>query len=249
MPGSFLLAGLFFGLDSFLVSVPLGAMALSRARRRRLALAFGACDGLATGLGGLLPLAGVRFFSGELEWIAPTLIAVYGFYVMALGLQATCHVSRGNASRLAFALPVLLSLDNFIGGGASWINAPEGVAGAVVMGAISGGMSLAGLAVGAILRHCVNAISSRFDRSSDCRWSGRKRSAGRVGGTHRMSYTRVRRLCSRDARRCLPVRPRLSGGVGHGTHSSGGRRKCPAQLAGGLFLLAALAMYCVEWLG
>jgi putative Mn2+ efflux pump MntP len=149
MPGSFLLAGLAYGLDSFLVSIPLGAIELVPSRRRRLALAFGLCDGLGTGLGALLSLAGARFFSGDLEWIAPALIAGYGMYVMALGLRVSAELSPGQGSRLAFALPVLLSLDNFIGGSLSWVSAPESVAGAIAMGAISGAMSLAGLAVGA----------------------------------------------------------------------------------------------------
>ena len=96
MLGSALLAGLAFGLDSFLVSVPLGAMELSRSRRRRLAVAFGACDGLATGLGAVLPLAGWRFFGADPDWIAPALIAAYGVYVLALGWR-TCTALSASA--------------------------------------------------------------------------------------------------------------------------------------------------------
>ncbi len=158
MPGSFLLAGLVFGLDSFLVSVPLGAIELSPLRRRRLALSFGACDGLATGLGALLPLAGVRFFIWEPVWIAPALIAGYGLFVITLGLGVSADGSGGKGGRLLFALPVLLSLDNFVGGSASSISAPEVVAGAVELGAISGAMSLAGLAVGAMLVRCMSLL-------------------------------------------------------------------------------------------
>src|SRR5262245_51952320 len=127
---SFLIAGLAFGLDSFLVSIPLGTMEHVPSRRRRLALAFGVCDGLGTGLGALLSLAGVGVFSGEMEWIAPALIAGYGLYVMALGSRVGAELSRGQGSRLAFALPVLFSLDNLVGGSASLLGAPESVAGA-----------------------------------------------------------------------------------------------------------------------
>jgi len=188
MWSSFVLAGLAFGLDSFLVSIPLGAMELVPSRRRRLALAFGACDGLATGLGALLPLAGVRVFSGKMEWIAPALMAGYGLSVIALGWRVGAESPRGQGSRLAFVLPAFLSLDNLVGGSASLMGTPENVAGAVVMGAISGALSLAGLAVGAAV-------------------------ARRAGST--------------------PFATRLTA--------------CrPARLSGSMFLLAAVAMYCIE---
>ena len=149
MPGSFLFIGLVLGLDSFLVSVPLGAMDLSRSRRRRLALSFAVCDGLATGVGGFLPLAGIRTFHAEPSWIVPALVAGYGLYVLLLGWRTSAAVSRGRSGMLAFALPLLLSLDNIVSSSGAGGGVRESVGNAVAVGAVSGGMSLLGLMCGA----------------------------------------------------------------------------------------------------
>ncbi len=167
MSGSLVIAGLLLGLDSLLVSIPLGALDLPAARRRRLALAFGLCDGLATGAGASLRPSAFGALGADSTWIGPALIAGYGLYVLALGWRAGAAVSRGRSGRLAYALPVLLSLDNLVGGASGFAGPIETAVAAVTMGALSGGMSLLGMAVGAA---AIKRVSVRPDQIAGGLW-------------------------------------------------------------------------------
>jgi len=144
---SFLAAGLLLGLDSFVVSVPLGATSLSASHRRHLALAFAVCDGLASFLGQFLPLTGVRSLVADIDWLAPAILASYGFFVFFLGRRAAME-SPGGRYLPTFAMPFLLSLDNLVCATPSAPVAAQTLSEAVTAGAISGVFSLVGLSFG-----------------------------------------------------------------------------------------------------
>jgi hypothetical protein len=88
------------GLDSFVTCLAIGSHVLSWRERIRLALAFGACDATATLLGTVRP--------HRVE-----VLAAFPVYIL-------CALVIGRAyrpgSRLLYALPVLLSIDNLFSG-------------------------------------------------------------------------------------------------------------------------------------
>ena len=148
------LLGFVLGLDSFRVSAGLGGLKLSPSRRRRVALAFGVCDGVA-------PLFGILAGSaleGVGRWAAvlgPVVLGGYGLYVTYLAWR--CEESReaGNDLWLVYGIPVSLSLDNFVAGvGVGMLEFPV-LLSALVIGVISGLMSLAGLRLGELVSRFV----------------------------------------------------------------------------------------------
>lgn len=143
MHGSILVAGLFLGLDSFLVSVPLGATRLDAAQRRRLALAFAVCDGGASLLGWITGMAewcnSLAFF----EWLGPVAVGCYGIYALGLAWYGRRLAEAGPGRWMAISLPLCLSLDNLVTG----VGTDASAIGwsALAAGAVSGCLALCGL--------------------------------------------------------------------------------------------------------
>ncbi|HYR09329.1 MAG TPA: manganese efflux pump [Longimicrobium sp.] len=145
--------GVLAGLDNLQVSAALG---LSRPRRGRLlalAAAFAACEAL-------MPLVGLAA-GGALRRALPALEAVGPLVLLACGAAILLLALReGDArpvveGRWMLGLPLTLSLDNLLAGaGLGSVGYPV-VASALVVGTISGGMCVAGLAAGASLRRRV----------------------------------------------------------------------------------------------
>lgn len=103
-------AAFLLSLDSFFASITLGAFGIEPKRYAQLAIAFGLCDGAAS-------LAGeeLRLPSGILTGMASREIAV----VMALCLIAVVLVlffkkSSGGPMRYAWAVPVIMGVDNLV---------------------------------------------------------------------------------------------------------------------------------------
>ena len=119
-------SSLLLGLDSGLCCFAIGLTPIAWSTSVRLALAFGACDAIASAAGALSnhPLA------------APPTFIVYLCCVVLLGLAT--RYSR----KLVYALPVLLSLDNFASG--------SGLGDALADGFSSAALALAGLVLGAL---------------------------------------------------------------------------------------------------
>jgi hypothetical protein len=115
-------------LDSFLCCLAIGTLALSSGEKLRLAMAFGACDALASFLGAILPHA----------LPAPPTLPIYLVACLLLGLAA--RYSR----TLLYALPVLLGIDNFFESAG-----PESV---LAAGLGSAALALGGLTLGGLVR-------------------------------------------------------------------------------------------------
>jgi putative Mn2+ efflux pump MntP len=99
---------LLYSLDSFMATLNIGLLECSKTTRRKLILAFGACDLLATLAGAFLRPATVHIHHGGLApFFVPAIMAMVAVAVLAYG--------RKLPARLMW-IPVLLSLDNFLAG-------------------------------------------------------------------------------------------------------------------------------------
>jgi putative Mn2+ efflux pump MntP len=148
MPNDVALLGLLLGLDSLAVGTSLGGLLPERGRRLRLALWFAVCDGLASLIGSTSVVANLGRGLEWSEWLGPAGVAAYGVYVLYLARRyQDVTPQASSAGRLAFCLPLVLSLDNLVAG------TPPGSASAapLVFGLISGAMALCGLSCGAAL--------------------------------------------------------------------------------------------------
>lgn len=145
--------GVLAGLDNLHVSAALG---VSRPRRGRLLLlagAFAACEAL-------MPLVGLAA-GGALRRTLPALESVGPVVLLLCGAAILLHALReGDArevveGRWMMGLPLTLSLDNlFAGVGLGSAGYPV-LASALIVGAISGTMCIAGLFMGAWVRRWV----------------------------------------------------------------------------------------------
>jgi putative Mn2+ efflux pump MntP len=150
--GTVVLIGFVLGLDSFRASVGLGLVGRC-ARRVRMALAFGLCDGFSPILGLLLGEAVTRTFVPWVEWVGPVTLGGFGVLTFLTAGRRDSSVDSGGAPgawRL-LGLPLALSLDNLVAGfGLGTIRAPV-VASAIILGTVSGAMALAGLYLGSVI--------------------------------------------------------------------------------------------------
>jgi putative Mn2+ efflux pump MntP len=115
--GTLLLLALVLSLDTFRVSLGLGALKLRPLKQAQIALVFGLCDGLAPLAGMLIGQSLLRFVSGWAEYLGPAVLGLYGVYV--LFLASRCSESEEGAEPggwIVFGLPLSLSLDNLIAG-------------------------------------------------------------------------------------------------------------------------------------
>jgi manganese efflux pump family protein len=139
------------GLDNLQVSAALGLMAFPPGRRLRLAVAFGLCEGL-------MPLAGLALGHGLLRALGPWPERVEAAVLLACGAAILLFALRERrpetnaagtsaAGRrwLLYGLPLSLSLDNLLAGVALGATGSPLVLSALVIGAVSTALCLAGL--------------------------------------------------------------------------------------------------------
>ena len=142
--------GLALGLDSFRASLAMAASELNAARTARIALAFGLCDGVAPLIGLALNRATAVYVASWSELIAPVVLIGFGAYVLLKRLED--EKREADAGWAILGVPLFLSLDNLVAGvGLESLGLPV-VASAIVIGALSGIMSLAGLTLGRLGR-------------------------------------------------------------------------------------------------
>jgi putative Mn2+ efflux pump MntP len=155
-----ILLGIALGLDSFRASLAMGASGLGAARGLRVALAFGICDGVAPLVGLALGRATAVNVASCSELIAPVLLIGLGAYVLFKRLEdEQGQVDEGWA---ILGMPLCLSLDNLVAGiglGSLWLPV---VSSAVIIGALSGLMSLLGLTFGRLGRLSLPARVERL---------------------------------------------------------------------------------------
>jgi manganese efflux pump family protein len=144
------------GLDNLRAAISLGLVYPRADDRVRLALAFAIAEGW-------LPLVGAaagaplgRALGHWADLIGPLALGGTGCYAVWLSLQSRDHdedaLRRG---WVLWGLPLALGIDNLAAGVALGVAGLPMLLSAVVFGAVSGSLALAGLYVGAALRRLV----------------------------------------------------------------------------------------------
>jgi putative Mn2+ efflux pump MntP len=154
-----LLCGMLAGLDNLQVCSTLGLLAMSRARRHLLAMAFSFCETAAPLLGLLAGKALLTHIGPWARMIGPVMMIACGAGVACAGLRGGARQPVGE-SRLLLALPLSLSLDNVAAGfGISPLAGPLWRS-AVLIGLMGTALSCAGLYGVAWIRGSVRRIPS-----------------------------------------------------------------------------------------
>jgi putative Mn2+ efflux pump MntP len=143
-----LLLGFVLSLDSFRVSLGLGASRLRPARQAQVVIAFGLCDALAPLVGELIGQSIIARGGAWLEYFGPLMLCGYGAYVIRVARRRDRRAEPEEGRWLMLGLPVALSLDNLIAGTSLGLLGFPVILSAAVIGAISALMSLAGLVLG-----------------------------------------------------------------------------------------------------
>src|SRR4030095_15612753 len=103
-------------LDSFRVSLGLGALKMRPFRQAQIVLAFGLCDGLAPLLGILIGQSLIRFVGEWTEYLGPVVLGVYGAYVIYVAKRYEGRETPEPGGWVVLGIPLSLSLDNLIAG-------------------------------------------------------------------------------------------------------------------------------------
>jgi putative Mn2+ efflux pump MntP len=159
--GILLLLGFVLSLDSFRVSLGLGASKLPPMRQVQVVVAFGLCDAIAPLVGLLLGQA-IAHIRAWVEYLGPLMLCGYGAYVLNVARRGKVEETGGGGRWLVLGLPLTLSLDNLVAGtslGIVGFPLPLTVA---VIGAMSGLMSLAGLQLGRTVAGLLKLESELF---------------------------------------------------------------------------------------
>ena len=146
-----ILLGLVLGLDSFRVSAGLGSLNLHPSRRKRIALAFGICDAAASLVGMALGHSMIELTGRWTAIVGPLVLSCYGLYVLYLAWRCKEFGAADNDLWLVYGIPVSLSLDNLVAGaGIGMLDFPV-LLSALILGLISGLMSVAGMRLGSAI--------------------------------------------------------------------------------------------------
>ena len=124
-------------LDSFVGGIAAAPLFRRWSDRVALALAFGVCDMAASMLGPAIELP--KFISEAGKGMAIGLMLLYGIACLIVAFVTRVRLS----ARLAFALPLFMSLDNLVAGGADAVHG-----GPLMIGLASAVAALAGLVPG-----------------------------------------------------------------------------------------------------
>lgn len=144
-----LLLGLALSLDSFRVSLGLGAMRLPVLRQAQIVAAFGLSDGLMPLAGMLIGQTVLQVAEPWTEHLGPMVLGAYGAYVIYIAQRYGQSGERAEAGGwIVYGLPLSLSLDNLVAGTSLGMNGSPLPLSVAVMGTISGLASLTGLLLG-----------------------------------------------------------------------------------------------------
>jgi len=158
--GTLLLLGFALSLDSFRVSLGLGAMKLRPVRQAQIVIAFGLCDGLAPLVGLLIGQSLVKYTDPWVEHLGPFVLCAYGAYVVYMARRYAGEQAREEGRWMVLGLPLSMSLDNLIAGTSLGMIGFPLLLSVVVIGAMSALMSLAGLWLG---RTAVNYLKVKTE--------------------------------------------------------------------------------------
>jgi manganese efflux pump family protein len=143
-----LLLGFALSLDSFRVSLGLGALKLSRLRQLQIVIAFGVCDAVAPLLGLLIGKSLLGFIGSWIEHLGPLLLCAYGVYVIYIAQRCAGREAGETDRWMVLGLPLSLSLDNLVAGTTLGMIGFPVMLSVVVIGAMSALLSFAGLKLG-----------------------------------------------------------------------------------------------------
>ena len=144
-----LLLGFALSLDSFRVSLGLGALKLRPLRQLQIVIAFGVCDALAPLLGLVIGKSLLTFAGGWIEHLGPLLLCAYGVYVIYIARCADKETLQSDGW-MVLGLPLSLSLDNLVAGTTLGMVGFPLLLSVVIIGAMSALLSFAGLRLGGI---------------------------------------------------------------------------------------------------
>lgn len=140
--------GFVLSLDSFRVSLGLGALKLRTTKLVQIVLAFGVCDALAPLVGLLIGKSIIAYVGAWAEHLGPLLLCAYGAYVIYLARRCTGKEAAAESRWLVLGVPLSLSLDNLVAGTSLGMIGFPLLVSVAVIGAMSSLMSLAGLLLG-----------------------------------------------------------------------------------------------------
>ncbi len=145
-----ILLGFALSLDSFRVSLGLGALKLRPLRQFQVAFAFGLCDALAPLVGLLIGQSVLTYVGSWVEPLGPFLLCAYGVYVVYVGRRCA-EKETGETDRwIVLGLPLSLSLDNLVAGTTLGMIGSPLLLSVIIIGAMSALMSYAGLLLGSL---------------------------------------------------------------------------------------------------
>jgi len=128
-----------FSFDSLFASIALGLSGCDRAQRRKLIIAFGLCDGLASVAG----LAFARPNVTMLRTLTNKFEAALGIYLLAVFLLGLFFSVKSTSSTVSWSVPIVLGLDNLV----FFAGAPLTVTNVIVVVLTSAAMSLVGFSL------------------------------------------------------------------------------------------------------
>lgn len=148
--GTLLLLGFALSLDTFRVSLGLGALKQRPLRQAQIVLAFGLCDGLAPLVGLLIGKSVVSYIGLWTAYLGPLALCAYGVYVIYVPKRCAGKEAQEPDRWIVLGLPLSLSLDNLIAGASLGLVGFPLLLSVAVIGSMSALMALAGLRLGSL---------------------------------------------------------------------------------------------------
>lgn len=152
--------GFFLSLDNFRSSIAIGTIPFGVRRAIQIAVVFGIWDGLAPLVGSVLGHYVGRLIGPIADYVGPALLGVYGLYLLIGALRKPAPEEIDQPWVTLFGMPLSLSVDNLLAGTGLGLLGFSPLIPAVVFGAMTAVMSLAGLFIG---RFAARIIPIRAD--------------------------------------------------------------------------------------
>jgi putative Mn2+ efflux pump MntP len=149
--GALAILGFLLTLDNFRVSIGLGTLNIDATRQKHISLAFGICESVTPVIGFVIGQSLSSSMTSLVQYIGPLIVGGYGVYVILVERFEKKHLLIGRYW-LILGLPFSLSLDNMMAGVGLGIMGFQIVPYAIILGIISGLMSLTGLRLGHAIR-------------------------------------------------------------------------------------------------
>jgi manganese efflux pump family protein len=149
--GALAILGFLLTLDNFRVSIGLGTLNIDATRQKHISLAFGICESVTPIVGFVIGQSLSSSMTSLVQYIGPLIVGGYGMYVILVERFEKKHLLIGRYW-LILGLPFSLSIDNMMAGVGLGMMGFQIVPYAIILGVISGLMSLTGLRLGHAIR-------------------------------------------------------------------------------------------------